>query len=44
MAEEKGAPGTRLGGRYECAECGAQFIVVRPGNLPVCHSASLRPR
>ena len=43
MDQEPESAHTNLGRRYTCAECAAQFIVVRPGNLPQCHSAGLRP-
>jgi hypothetical protein len=37
-------PETKVGKRYKCATCGAQFLIVRPGKLPSCCGAALIPR
>lgn len=35
---------TKVGKRYVCSECGAQFLVSRPGELPQCCEKPLKPR
>lgn len=35
---------TKIGKRYKCATCGAQFMIVRPGHLPLCCGIPLIPR
>ena len=35
---------TKVGTRYVCGNCGATFLVTKPGELPQCCGQPLQPK